>query len=113
MQVVAAVPVEAEPGASLLAVGLVGAHDLYQPLEAGEECRHFRVQIEKHLVVGQRVGVLGHDHRRDRGQGIVRPAMRDEPGRGRRPEKAVELAGGVGVGGVDEEPHALAGCFRA
>ena len=72
---------EARAGARL--VLLVGAHDLEEPVERGEEGRPLVGEVEQDLVVRKRLARGREDHRRFGGREVVVLPMHEQEGQSR------------------------------
>ncbi len=106
---VPAFPVEPEPVPGRGPPWLVASHDFDQPLETREVSRPIVAKVHEDLVMWRGVGVGCNQHWRFGSQSIMHHAMRQESGRGRGPEHAVDIACDLGVGRKDQHPQLLLG----
>lgn len=109
---VPAFPVEPEPVPGRGPPWLVSPHDFDQTLESREVSRSIVAEVYEDLVMRRGVGIGRDQHRRVGGQSIVHHAVRQESGRRRGPEHAVDISRNLGIWRIDQHPQLLLSGLR-
>lgn len=77
--------------------------DLDQPFELAEEGGVLGMQVEKHIIVRQIVGLMTQYHRCDVGHFVTDGAVGDESGRRECPQQRIETLDGIAIRRIDHD----------
>ena len=77
--------------------------DLDQPFELAEEGGVLGMQVEKHVIMREIVGLMTQYHRCDVGHFVADSAVGDESGRRECPQQRIEALDGIAIRRIDHD----------